>query len=141
MSCLTFSRPDDVILACCDGASGDVSSSLVSDEWASLLYAVHAGTSHFSCRHDEVVVIDQKSAWTEMLTIKNFGSGNSKSNSLYWVASRANQLVHMVPTNQTTYPIESCSTNSACDAAGIIGDCCPTLDGTYLGCCPVDIAP
>jgi hypothetical protein len=36
---------DDVILSCCDGASGDVSSAMIADEWASLLYAIHAGES------------------------------------------------------------------------------------------------
>ena len=37
-----ISSADDVVLSCCDGASGDVSSTMIADEWASLLYAIHA---------------------------------------------------------------------------------------------------
>lgn len=35
-------------------------------------------------------------------------------------------------------PVSQCSAYAACD--GLIGDCCPTIDGTYLDCCdsPVD---
>lgn len=48
-----FTSADDVVLSCCDGASGDVSSTTIADEWASLLYAIHAcmilriDSSHF----------------------------------------------------------------------------------------------
>jgi hypothetical protein len=31
----------------------------------------------------------------------------------------------------------SCARNTACRAIGLTGgDCCPTDDGTMLGCCP-----
>lgn len=96
-----------------------------------------------------IIVIDAKSAWNEMLSIRNFGAGNSKSNSLYWVASRPTissniPIPTTIPTtlktsNSSDDPLlKSCSKNSACDAAGMIGDCCPTSTGIYLGCCPVD---
>jgi hypothetical protein len=32
--------------------------------------------------------------------------------------------------------VAACSGNSACHFAGITGNCCPTDDGTILGCCP-----
>jgi hypothetical protein len=85
-------------------------------------------------------VQDQKSAWDEMLSVKNFGPGNSKSNSLYWVASRPNNLSKVKNINGTTaFSTKSCSKNSACDAAGMMGDCCPTTEGIFLGCCPVNV--
>jgi Glycosyl hydrolase family 81 C-terminal domain len=31
----------------------------------------------------------------------------------------------------------SCSSNSGC--AGLLGDCCPTSSGVWLGCCPTNI--
>lgn len=89
-----------------------------------------------------------------MLSIRNFGAGNSKSNSLYWVASRPATTNILIPTtppssssssppspsNSSFDPLlQSCSKNSACDAAGMLGDCCPTSTGIFLGCCPVDV--
>lgn len=81
---------------------------------------------------------DPKAAWNEMLSVKNFGPGNSKANSLYWVASRppSHQLNK---TSEIKSTRKSCPQNSACDAAGMLGDCCPTPDGVFLGCCPVDV--
>ena len=33
-------------------------------------------------------VIDKNAAWTEVNTLKTFDDGNSKTNTLYWVATR-----------------------------------------------------
>eukprot|EP00602_Paraphysomonas_sp_CaronLab_P008489 CAMPEP_0185027768 /NCGR_PEP_ID=MMETSP1103-20130426/12976_1 /TAXON_ID=36769 /ORGANISM="Paraphysomonas bandaiensis, Strain Caron Lab Isolate" /LENGTH=732 /DNA_ID=CAMNT_0027561887 /DNA_START=194 /DNA_END=2392 /DNA_ORIENTATION=- len=125
---------DSVVLACCDGAPGVESEARMNGEWAALLYAVHA-------------VIDPDSAWNEMMSVKNYGSGNSRANSLFWVASRPTvqpASMHNYSTttrwNQSFSFSASCSENSACDAAGMIGKCCPSDSGINLGCCPIEVA-
>lgn len=114
-------NPAGVMLACCDsGTSG----SKMQDEWKGLLYMDHA-------------VVDRDKAWTEISNAGGFGIGGSKSNSLFWAASRPSPI----PYNSTRVDPKStvkaaCSANSACDAIGVLNDCCPTEKGIFLGCCP-----
>ena len=90
--------------------------------------------------------MDRDVSWNQIKSITGFGSGGSKTNSLFWVASRTpsppnyNASVHVVDVKASLK--SSCSANSACDAAGAIGMCCPTegtglTPGVSLGCCPV----
>ena len=92
-----------------------------------------------------ISVVDRDVAWNQIKSITGFGPGGSKSNSLFWVASRNlpptnyNSSVHLVDLKASLKP--SCSANSACDAAGATGACCPTegtgqSPGITLGCCP-----
>jgi hypothetical protein len=75
-------------------------------------------------------VIDKNQAWNEILTINDFGSGNSRSNSMFWIASRkipAPSFPTYAPAvsyneiNETIAikPPPECSVNSACDAQGV----------------------
>ena len=91
-------------------------------------------------------VVDRDVSWNQIKSITGFGSGGSKTNSLFWVASRTpsppnyNASVHVVDVKASLK--SSCSANSACDAAGAIGMCCPTegtgqTPGISLGCCPI----
>jgi hypothetical protein len=91
-------------------------------------------------------VVDRDVAWNQIKSITGFGSGGSKTNSLFWVASRTpsppnyNSSIHMVDVKASMK--SSCSANSACDAAGATGMCCPTegtglTPGVSLGCCPL----
>ena len=79
------------------------------DEWKSLIYVDHA-------------VIDRDTAWNQIKSIQGFGSGGSKTNSLFWVASRLPALTNY---NSTAHVPDvknsvkaACSSNSACDAMG-----------------------
>ena len=107
------------MLACCDGyspesgiagsgESGGHSSGKIQDEWKALMYMDHA-------------VIDKDSAWLQIKSITQqdgFGTGGSKTNSLYWVASR---LSSISSTNKNSCPTETSS----------------STPGVMLGCCPV----
>ena len=46
-----------------------------SEGWKGYIYMAHA-------------IIDKISAWNEVNTLNEFDSGNSKTNTLYWVATR-----------------------------------------------------
>ena len=48
-------------------------------------------------------------------------------------------LGYFLPTNlNTSHRNTACSSNAQCSLLGLGGDCCPTLGGTYLACCPQD---
>jgi hypothetical protein len=67
-------------------------------------------------------VVDRDAAWDRLMTIGNFGSGNSKANSLYWAATRPAPLPGFNVSNTqsalSTVSTSACSANSACDAIG-----------------------
>jgi hypothetical protein len=75
----------------------------------------------FSNRH-YILVINRDAAWNEILKLEGFGIGGSKSNSLFWAASRLpplqgyNSTPHSPDLQGSVRPF--CSGNSACDAAG-----------------------
>jgi len=116
---------DGAMLACCDGANSKAPHMI--DEWLSLLYIDHA-------------VVDREAAWTQILSLQGLGVGNSKANALFWAASRPpprstyNSSHRPVSPQHAVKP--ACAANSACDAMGMVDDCCPSASGIFLGCCP-----
>ena len=110
---------DGNLLACCD------SQGKMQDEWKSLILI-------------DLAVVDRDAAWNQILTLNGFGNGNSRSNSLFWAASRTPPVLNFNSSRRSTDLLvkSSCSSNSACDAVGIVGECCPTATGIMLGCCP-----
>ncbi|CAM9532890.1 unnamed protein product, partial [Ascophyllum nodosum] len=82
-------------------------------------------------------------AWVNITETDVFDSGNSKTNSLYWIATRPQTATEAY--NESAFAVEvkidpRCEENSACRARALIQEkvCCPTKDGTWLGCCPVE---
>jgi hypothetical protein len=69
-------------------------------------------------------VLNRDAAWDRLMTIDNFGSGNSKANSLYWAATRPAPLPGFNVSNTqsalSTASTSACSANTACDAIGKI---------------------
>ena len=123
--------PEGAMLACCDPLVNG--QSRMQDEWKSLIYIDHA-------------VIDRDAAWNQVKSISGFGPGGSKSNSLFWVASRLPTLIGFNSTAKAPdvkgAVKSACVANSACDAMGLVGQCCPSDPsssgpGTILGCCPL----
>lgn len=116
---------DGTLLSCCDAFSS--TSSVMQDEWKTYIY-------------NDLAVVDRDTAWKLIASATGFGIGNSKSNSLMWAASRPSPLVGFnlsastKPNSVTVKP--ACASNSACDAIGLIGNCCPAPNGVLLGCCP-----
>lgn len=145
--------PEGTFLSCCSSSNPSApSSAVMQDEWKSHIFTIHA-------------IINRELAWREILRMDNFGTGGSKSNSLFWAASRPPRLLDY---NATVKPPDYfgaiqplCNLNSACDAAGksfftlfisgnicfllrcillsgLTGKCCPADNppGIALGCCP-----
>lgn len=80
-------------------------------------------------------------AWANITEIEVFDAGNSKTNSLYWIATRPQGAMEAY--NETAFKSEvkvqaQCAANSACNARGLTQEklCCPAADGGWLGCCP-----
>ncbi len=121
---------DGVVLACCDPTVGGVQR--MQSEWKAYVYAFLA-------------IVDRDAAWDRILNMTGFGPGNSKSNMLYWTASRAPKLAGFNSNAKadsayfTAQGSDLCTDNSACDAVGMTGSCCPTASvetgGIFLGCC------
>ena len=95
------------------------------------------------CPDNKYLLEIEWKAWDEIMMGKYYGPGNSKANLLFWAASRSNftnattlKQVQKVNYNQTIQ--STCTHNSACDARGLTGDCCPTMgkQSLMLGCCP-----
>lgn len=116
---------DGVMLGCC------VAGSSVMDEWRAYTLA-------------DLAILDKETAWNLILSLPHFGPGNSRANVLFWAASRPppqsgfnlSTLVESNPTSTRDFTLKSsCAVNSACDALGLTGECCPGNDGTNLGCC------
>jgi hypothetical protein len=94
-------------------------------------------------------IIDPNQAWANAQSIVSYelDAAISKSQVLYWITGRPGFSVTMAVTdggsssqakghsNNSNDPAASCSAHSACDSAGISGQCCPTTDGLFLGCC------
>ena len=88
-------------------------------------------------------VVDRDTAWSRLQGMSNFGSGNSKANSLYWAATRSPPVPGFNSSNTESTVSKSkstsCQANSACDALGMLGECCPSDSGVRLQCCPMVI--
>lgn len=69
-----------------------------------------------------LIVVDRDVAWNQIKSITGFGPGGSKSNSLFWAASRNppppnyNGSAHGLDIKGIVK--QACSANSACDAVG-----------------------
>lgn len=106
---------------------------VISDQWKSYIRAFQA-------------IIDRNAAWKALMELPTFGSGGSRTNSLYFAATRS-----IPPKNYTFVPQApnfldliptSCKNNSACNAIGMFGECCPIKTGDIsLGCCSRYVAP
>jgi hypothetical protein len=123
------------MLACCESMQ---SSNQFHDEWRSYLLITLAGNFlhavtpprrcfivHMPCFS---VVMDRDFAIRELTLAGGFGTGNSRTNSIYWAVTRSVPVTNLTSLNtskklvaeiQSTKLIEaSCSMNSACDAIG-----------------------
>ncbi len=84
-----------------------------------------------------VLVVDRDTAWSQLEALAGFGIGNSRANALMWTASRPPPLPGFNSTPRLDSSVKSaCRNNSACDAMGMLGECCPGENAVYLGCCP-----
>jgi Glycosyl hydrolase family 81 C-terminal domain len=91
-------------------------------------------------------ISDPNGAWNEAISLDErvLDSGTSKTQILYWISTRSGFNVFAVDTNSTSGDAgtddtsvseRSCAGVTACAALDLHGDCCPSLDGTMLGCC------
>ena len=98
----------------------------------------------------EHAIIDPNTAWYDALSLTSLklDSGISKSQVLYWIATRPSFNVTTSshdednshsgqPMNETGTDTDDpmCSSRSQCAVLGLIGDCCPTSSGIMLDCC------
>lgn len=86
-------------------------------------------------------IIDPNKAWEEADSIVSYelDAAISKSQVLYWITTRPgfNVTLDLPPESEMKKndPTAACSAHNTCADAGITGQCCPTPDGTFLGCC------
>ena len=95
-------------------------------------------------------IIDPNQAWMNAQSIVSYelDAAISKSQVLYWIAGRPgfNVTINLPDTSDASQPNgqsssdptgsgSACSAHVECARVGISGDCCPTMDGTFLGCC------
>lgn len=84
-------------------------------------------------------IVDAEAAWKDALDVASYklDTAISKSQLLYWIATRPDFASNWNVTATTggTSDKKQCSSNPRCSGAGLTGQCCPTTDGTMLGCC------
>lgn len=93
-------------------------------------------------------IIDPNMAWEDAQGLVSYelDAAISKSQVLYWIMSRPNFNVTVSVENggpastddsasDTGASSAACNNHSRCEKLGISGQCCPTSDGSYLGCC------
>jgi endo-1,3(4)-beta-glucanase len=89
-------------------------------------------------------IIDPNAAWKEAQGLVSYqlDSALSKSQVLYWISQRSGFNITAGPGDNTynhsspsTDGDSSCASHPECAATGLTGKCCPTFDGTNLGCC------
>lgn len=79
------------------------------NDWKSLLYA-------------DLAIINRDIAWSKLLEMKGYGSGGSRSNYLFWAATRPPSSALIIETHSVNYTetiSPFCDKNSNCDALGI----------------------
>ena len=97
----------------------------VSEEWRAIMFM-------------DLAVIDKEEAFQNLLKLHNFGIGASKTNALMWSSSRASPASKAKPAYAAKHIApRQCAKVSACDANGMLGDCCPNESGGNLACCPM----
>lgn len=98
-----------MFLQCCNYTADALGIDVINDEFKSYIYIDQA-------------VIDRDSAWKSIQTHPSFGQGGSRSNSLYWAASRPappiNYSAILKAPNYASLIPKNCSSNSACNIAG-----------------------
>ena len=96
-------------------------------------------------------VLNHVAAWDAAQSLNTFDDGASRSNLLYWIATRPSVApcpnCTLIPagldaSESFSTPADMsphCKDNLACFALGLqaAGDCCPQPGGHFLGCCPV----
>ena len=103
------------------------------DEWKYIALSVYA-------------MVDREDAWRRIMMQGYFGTGGSRTNALYWAASRPPAVAGYNTSARAPSPStlikSACAVNSACDAIGLVGECCPVgpgstiaASGTFLACC------
>jgi endo-1,3(4)-beta-glucanase len=92
-------------------------------------------------------MIDPNGAWKDAAKLRSFelDSAVSKSQIYYWLStsdgfipSRAHNKTYeeiTAPSQSNDAASASCVANERCTDIGLKGKCCPTSDGTFLGCC------
>lgn len=91
-------------------------------------------------------ISDPNAAWKEAQKISSetLDPGLSKSQLLYWIATRKgftapNTTAESEPVLSGEKPASSssaaCAANKQCAELDLLGECCPTEQGTFLGCC------
>jgi endo-1,3(4)-beta-glucanase len=88
-------------------------------------------------------IFDPIQAWQDAqdLFSPELDSGLSKSQVLYWIATRpgfdSSQVSQEGETPTDEGSSTRCQQNKACADAGLSGECCPTAEGDFLQCCGV----
>eukprot|EP00953_Heterococcus_sp_UTEX-ZZ885_P032807 17115-Heterococcus_DN1.PRE.2 len=92
-------------------------------EWLGLIYLDQA-------------IVDPQPAWDNVEGLRIFDGGNSRTNSMYWIATRPRNSVQMAPRPQKHSEAgAACQGHAVCFARGLGGQCCPTDQGVMLECC------
>lgn len=102
-------------------------------------------------------IIDANKAWQEAQGLVSYelDAAISKSQVLYWISCRPSFNVTVVDEdaasantspgteNGSDVPSSqaSCRVHIHCREAGVTGECCPTPEGTFLGCCEANESP
>ncbi|CAN0000070.1 unnamed protein product, partial [Phaeothamnion confervicola] len=99
-----------------------------SPQWRGIVYCAQA-------------VVQPDAAWDNLDGLNIYDSGNSRSNALYWIATRPQRAANATAYNSSAFAFDveveaQCAANSPCFAQGLVEDCCPTAAGDWLGCCP-----
>lgn len=118
--------PDGNVLACCNVVSNSTIKRM-QDEWKSFILITES-------------IIHKENAWNEVINMNGFGNGNSKSNTLSFIATRTEikYKVEDISQNKTNLISPQCIKNSACLALGFSSNnCCPTNQNIMLDCCPI----
>ena len=97
----------------------------VTDEWRAILFM-------------DMAVIDRVAAFENLVKLgDDIGSGASKTNALMWAVSQPKPANGVKKAYTATHSApRECDKNSACDASGMLGNCCPNDAGGDLSCCP-----
>ena len=79
-------------------------------------------------------------AWQDAEKLKSYGldSALSKSQVYYWIASMNDFNSSSISDADETSDngiSGACDNNEGCAKLGLVGLCCPTATGMYLGCC------
>jgi endo-1,3(4)-beta-glucanase len=89
-------------------------------------------------------IIAPNTAWKEAEQLESamLDSALSKTQVLFWIATRSGfkaAAISPESTQSPTSPIHireaTCSSYPSCSKLGLIGDCCPTSQGSFLECC------